>query len=236
MKILLLQSGPEVEAVLFGSLLIGLHKRYPKCQIIWVGNPAHFELVRFNRRINDFVDINSDLNFKTLTYLHGADLCINPCRDRRARSFVSKAVASSLLGFGKDGPLNRDAIFFERVVTGATKTNKTLLQMYYALAGLSWDGEGYGLSYYPKIKQTRLTGVFSRKHKQLDEGQERIRLPRRLLSKIDTVNKYRSVITDDHLILRIAIALRKNVTFYSSSLPYAVEFFGRGQVVPPPAV
>jgi len=56
---------------------------------------------------------------------------------------------------------------------------------------------------------------------------DKIRMPNGILNKLDTINRYAEIITDDIFSAHAAIALRKKCTFISN-LPYRMEFFGKG--------
>ncbi|KKK50352.1 hypothetical protein LCGC14_3125870, partial [marine sediment metagenome] len=107
-------------------------------------------------------------------------------------------------------------------------TKKTALQLYYDLVGLQWKGEGYGLSYYPKMKQTEQCGAFMTIYDH-PENCSRIKMPKGALGQLDTLNQYAEVITDDVFSAHASIALRKQCTLMAN-LPYQMEFFGRGSL------
>jgi hypothetical protein len=152
--------------------------------------------------------------------------------DSQSASVMSSIIGKRLLGFGKKGPLTEDAAFFKSVMTGELTTNKTLLHMYYNMADLQWRGEGYGLAYYPRTKQSKPLGVYMKKYGagfSMDQEFESIRLPKPLLKQMDKINEYEKIVTDDLFVLHASIALKKLVTFYAPRLPHhRLEFFGRG--------
>jgi hypothetical protein len=227
MKIVLIQSGPNHEILVLGSLLIGLHKKYPGCQIIWAGNPKLFELMKYNRRIKRCVDINQDLTFSDLSIFYNTDLCINPSSTKDSRKFASSVSSKRYLGFTKTGAVDRHAEFFGRIMNGSVTTHKTILDLYFALADLKWAGEGYGLSYYPRKRQEKGYGTYLSQNINIQNASP-IKLPKQLLPKFDAINQFREIHTDDLFVAHAGIALRKIVHFHAD-LPYELEFFNKSK-------
>ncbi len=209
------------------SLVIGLRKRYAGTNIIWAGEPQIADLIRYNKRIKRFIDINKEFTIKTLSIVFGAEICVNTSQCKAAAKFASNVAAKVTVGFDKEGATSREAEFFHKVTSGEISTNKTILQLYYDLVGLKWRGEGYGLSYYPKTKQREKCGAFLTQYQGELDNCTKIKMPTRILDRLDTVNRFAHVVTDDLLTAHSSIALRKNCTFFSN-LPYRLEFFGRG--------
>lgn len=230
MKIILVQSGPDYEVLILGSLLIGLQKKYQGAEIVWAGLPQFFELVRYNKRIKKCVDITQDLSFSSLNQLYGADVCINTSNAKKARQFTSSIPAKQRFGFMKDGPVDRHAEFFIKVMTNEISTRKNILDLYFSLAGLKWAGEGYGLSYYPRKKKEKATGIYLDMEVEVEDAVP-IQLPHKLLPRFDAINQYETIHTDDLFVAHSGIALRKYVHFYCKSLPYEIEFFKKGRQV-----
>lgn len=222
MKIIIVHSGPLYEALPLTSLLIGLKKAHPTANILWVGEPDSFELIKFNKRANKHLDIDKCYDLASLTDFYGADLCINPSFAMKARKFTTLASAKQTCGFTKAGPVNRDAEFFQNVMSGNSETNKTILELFYNLAGLKWKGEGYGLSYYPRLKQSKGLAVYLNDEDESIEG-ERIVMPNKLFAQFDVLNQYSDIITDDLFITHAALALRKNVS-YLKDVSYRFNF------------
>lgn len=227
-KIVIIQQGNEAEVFPLLSLAIGLRKAYRDSQIIWVGDLALSALVRYNKRIKRFIDIEHEFTIQTLQVVFGTEICVNTSTSSITKQFVSNVGAKHTIGFDKDGATSRQAEFFENVVLGKISTRKTVLQLYYDLVGLKWRGEGYGLSYYPKVKQTEQCGSFMTTYDKPDDC-SRIKMPKKVLDKIDAINRYADIITDDVFSAHAAIALRKKCTLIAN-LPYQMEFFGRGSL------
>ncbi|HDY89655.1 MAG TPA: hypothetical protein ENH82_16275 [bacterium] len=186
------------------------------------------DLVRYNKRIKRFIDIEQEFTMKTLQIVFGAEICVNTSTSSIAKQFTSNVGAKHTAGFNKKGATSRQAEFFGNVVLGKISTKKTALQLYYDLVGLQWRGEGYGLSYYPKVKQTEQCGSFMTVYDE-PEGCSRINMPKKVLDKLDTINRYAEIITDNVFSAHAAIALRKQCTLIAD-LSYEMEFFGRGSL------
>ncbi|KKM78723.1 hypothetical protein LCGC14_1357100 [marine sediment metagenome] len=218
MKIILIQSGPAYEILLLSSVLIGLKKRHPKAKILWVGEPEYFSLVKFNKRVSKCLNIHKSGDLVSLTNFYGSDICYNSSLNREAQKFAIITGASCHYGF-KDGPVNRNALLLKNVMSGQAVTRKTILDLYYSLANMKWKGEGYGLSYYPKTKQTKNVGAYCHS----EQSAEKFKLPKDLLNQFDTINQFSHIITDDLFVLHASLALRKKVTF-TETLPYNLNF------------
>lgn len=228
-KIVIVHDGFEADIFPLLSLIIGLQKLYPGSYVIWAGTSYCSELVRYNKRIKRILDIAEDFGLKTLEMVFGADICVNASFSSKSKQFASNVKAPKTYGFTRDGAVSHKAEFFENVISGKISTKKTLLQMYYDLADLRWRGEGYGLTYYPRVKQTEKCGLYL-----IDNDQEvvdctKIKMPRPILKRLDIVNKYAEIVTNDLFTAHASIALRKKCTLIMD-LPYQMEFFGRGHI------
>lgn len=230
MKVILVQSGPDHEVLILGSVLIGLHKRYQNTEVVWVGDPKYFELVKYNKRVKNCVDINQELSLSSLNKLYGADICINPSMTKRARNLMSSVHSKKQFGFDKNGPIDRSADFFKKIMSGEICTRKNILDIYFSLSGLKWSGEGYGLSYYPRKKKEKAIGRYLSADIEVEDSIP-IQLPQKLLSRFDVLNQFETIHTDDLFVAHSGIALRKYVHFYCKSLPYQIEFFKKGKQV-----
>ena len=226
-KIVIVQQG-ETEIFPLLSLVIGLGKAYSASQIIWAGDRSLSELVRYNKRIKRFIDVEQEFTMETLQIVFGAEICVNTSTSLITKQFASNVNATHTVGFNKKGATSRQAEFFGNVISGKISTKKTALQLYYDLVGLQWKGEGYGLSYYPKMKQTEQCGAFMTIYDH-PENCSRIKMPKGALGQLDTLNQYAEVITDDVFSAHASIALRKQCTLMAN-LPYQMEFFGRGSL------
>ncbi len=227
MKIVVIQSN-KAEVFPLLSLTIGLRKAYPDSQIIWAGDPSLSDLVRYNKRIRRFIDINQEFTLQTLQVVFGAEICVNTSTNPIAKQFASNINADKTAGFNRNGATSRQAEFFENVILGKLSTKQTMLQLYYDLVGLRWRGEGYGLSYYPKTKQTERCGSFMTTYND-PENCSKIKMPTSVLDQLDSINRHAEIITDNVFTAHASIALRKQCTLVAD-LPYQMEFFGKGSL------
>ena len=227
-KIVIIQYGNDDEVFPLLSLVIGLQKEYPDSNIIWAGDPSLSELIRYNKRINRFINIEQEFTMQTLQIVFGAEICVNTSSYSLAKQFASNVNSKNIIGFDKGGPTSRQSEFFKNVISGKISTNKTALQLYYDLVGLRWRGEGYGLSYYPKVRQTDQRGAFMTLYDEPDDC-SKIKMPKEALDKLDTLNRYAEIVTDDIFSAHASVALRKKCTLISN-VPYQMEFFGRGSL------
>lgn len=229
-KIVIIQSGSCCDSLITTSVLIGLSKKYPGFSIYWIGKTDSFALVKFNKRIKKRFDIEQDLTFETLTYVYNPNLCINFSIDKKSINIQSSLNAADNLGFSKNGPLTKQSEFFNNVINNKLKTNKTILDIYYNLCGLRWDGEGYGLSYFPKTKQAKEYGKYI-ESRNITCLYPEIKISKNILQTFDSINEYKDIHTDNEFIVHSSIALKKNITFYSNTINYQIEYFKKGQTV-----
>ena len=222
MKIVLIQSGPAHEVLLLSSVLIGLKKKYPKAKILWAGEPKYFPLIKFNKRVKKWLNINKGADLASLTSFYGSEICYNSSLDNTAQKFASMVNSKECHGFNGDGPINTQATFFRNVISGNISTRKTILDIYYSLADMKWQGEGYGLSYYPRQKQTKQTGICCQSSEPNFDG-EKFSIPSDFLSGFDIINQYATIVTDDLLVAHMALSLRKKVEF-TQQLSYTLNF------------
>ena len=219
MKIIVVHDGPDYEILLLTSILIGLKKKYNNSKILWVGDPRSFCLIKYNKRVKKCLNVTKVYDLAA-TDFYKSELCVNISSNTQAQRFASICEAQEFAGFDANGPVNRSAEFFQKIVNNNLKTNKTILDLCYSLIDVKWKGEGYGLGYYPRKKQSKECGVFLQETS--DEG-EIIELPDELLAKFDTLNQFAHIITDDLFVLHAGLALRKKVTF-QGDLPYKPNF------------
>lgn len=227
-KIVIIQYGDDAEVFPLLSLVIGLKKAHPSSQIIWAGDRFLSDLIRYNKRIKRFIDIKQEFTMSTLQIVFGAEICVNTSTSPTAKQFASNVGANHMIGFNKKGATSRQSEFFENVISGEISTKKTALQLYYDLAGLQWKGEGYGLSYYPKVRQTEQCGAFMTTYEGPDNCSQ-IKMPNGILDKLDVINRYEKIVTDDVFSAHASIALRKQCTLIAN-LPYQMEFFDKGSL------
>jgi len=225
-KIVIVQYGQE-EVFPLLSMIIGLHKAFPKSCIIWAGDSFFSDFIHYNKRIEYIIDISQEFSLKTLEVVFGADICVNASRTTVAKQFASSIDAKQTYGFSRNVPISRKAEFLQNVLSGKLSTKKTLLQIYYDLADLRWRGEGYGLSYYPKIKQIAKCGLFLKNYDTEQSDCTKINMPENPLKCLDIINKFQEIVTDDLFTAHASIALRKKCTLLGN-WTFQMEFFGKG--------
>ncbi len=227
-KIVIIQCDQE-EIFPLLSMIIGLKKANPKSYIIWAGDPYSFDLVRYNKRIKQILDVTQEFSLKTLEIIFGADICVNASKTTISKQFASKVKAKETFGFTQDGATSKQAEFLQNVLLEKISTKKTLLQMYYDLVGLRWNGEGYGLSYYPKTKQIAKCGVFLQNNNIDIKNCTKINMPNHPLKCLDIINKFKEIVTDDLFTAHASVALRKKCTLFGN-WTFHMEFFGKGSL------
>jgi len=133
------------------------------------------------------------------------------------------------------------------ILYGGRKTTMNQFQVYYKLIGLNWRGEGYGIKYYPKSRQKKKSAGISIDHLKLRHyvsdnislkglKVSMLKYRKNVFKRMDDLNRYQHIVTDDLLTMNLAVYLRKNV-HYLETIPLNTkpEFFGNGRVYGVPA-
>lgn len=136
---------------------------------------------------------------------------------------------------------------YSHILYGQEKSNMKLFQIYFRLAGLSWKGEGYDLTYYPKTKSKKdRAGLaiahgglrrYVRNKLELDSMKVWI-VPykRNIFRHMDELNRCGTIMTDDLSTMSLSIFLRKQIHFMQTlPLNFKLEFFGTGEIYNVPA-
>lgn len=217
------------------SLIRGLAKTYKDCSVTFFVQPECLPILSFSKKVS--------VSVEEFGYENNFDLAINLTPDIHCSTF-SSALSSNVIGFveehGSVGFSSKEVEDYYGVVYGNRKTEKHFLQILFKFCGMTWRGEGYDLSYYPKnrtkknsiglsISNEGLRG-FVNNNLQIS-GSSVSTVPNRksLLKKMDEINRYMYIITDDLFVLHASIALRKEVEFLDTTgLPYKIEFFSKG--------
>jgi hypothetical protein len=105
-----------------------------------------------------------------------------------------------------------------------------------------WRGEGYGINYYPKTKsKNNRVGIFVDHTKLKHFVNDNLKASKLKVScvpyrkniykKMDEINRFSDIVTDDMLTTHLAVYLRKRV-HYLETIPSNVnfEFFGNGRI------
>jgi len=132
--------------------------------------------------------------------------------------------------------------FVESLIGDKIFPDMNIHQLYFILSGLTWQGEGYELGYYPKTKTHKnrvgvcVANANVRNYvlDNLDLEDKRIwYIPykKNIFRKMDEINRCKKIITDDLIIFHLAIALRKYV-YYLNTFPLntELEFFNMGEI------
>ena len=219
-RIILVQYGPPETVLLLTSALIGLKKIYNHSKVLWVGEPQYFSIIKFDKRIHKKLNIHKGSDLASLTYFYGSDICYNPSMHKTACTFASITGSKYIFGFNKNGPTSKSAEFFQKVMSGNLRTCKTILELYYGLANIRWNGEGYGLTYYPSTKQNKDVGVCMKKP---TETNEQFCTTNDYPELLNLINQYKKIITDNLLVAHMSLSLRKKVEFHGF-LTYKLNF------------
>jgi hypothetical protein len=234
MKVVIAHNGPLSELIVASSVNIGV-KKYPvQTQIIWIVPEEHKYIFRYNKNVKA---IFSYKEFKENNNKY--DLLINLW----PKEVETKAMIKNFTGF-------EYCPFFDQYRQSVMGTYESIemsnFQLYYFLAGMTWRGEGYDLSYYPRSKSKKNRIGMSAANANLrnyvidnlDLGNKKIwYIPykKNIFKKMEEINKCKKIITDDLLTMHLSLALRKYV-YYLETYPhtYKIEMFGKGQVYPVP--
>jgi hypothetical protein len=217
------------------SLIKGLQKKFPDASITFFIEPESLPVLLFNKKVQTMIELFSEQQF---------DLVINMTPTAESSVFSSSICSGNLVGFmEKPGGVSCTTVGAEeyyKVLFENNKTERHLLQVLYRLCDMTWKGEGYDLSYYPKNRAKKNSigvgissgGLREFVRNNLGRTMDNVYLipdRKNLFKKMDEINRHMYVVTDDLFTLHSSIALRKDVEFLDTAgLPYRMEFFGRG--------
>ena len=236
MDILLVHLGTPCECFVASSIIKGIIKEYGKNITIHliVNNKFSEQIYRYNKYIKKTYVIDKVPN----EIIHkDFDLFINLHPDFTFEKFFEiKSKLKFGFGFSQEGEKLQEILY------GDKKSNKNIFQIYYNLANMKWSGESYNFEYYPKSKTNkRMTGIgvanINLKNYIIDRLQlnlsetKTIPFKQNIFKKMDEINRFLNIVTDDFFTMNVSIHLRKNV-FFLETLPYnfQLEFFGSGKV------
>jgi hypothetical protein len=233
MKILILHLGTLSETLVATSLIKGILKKIENPIITWVTLLESINYVlSYNKNIHKVISYG-ELQKTNETF----DVVINLRPDFPIESCPNIKIKDGL-GFGFDS----NAQSFEGYFFDKKNEQINLFQMYYKLAGLIWDGEGYDLQYFPqsKTKKNRIgiavahANVRNYVIDKLElESNKLWYIPykKNIFKRMDEINKCKKIITDDIITLYLALSLRKYVYFLKTlSNNLKIELFGNGQI------
>lgn len=213
-------------------------------KLIKLGNSVYCVTNDFNERLFEF---SGGRNISTNTAMNRRfDVAINLSPAFMCADIIDKVKATKKLGYGVKA---EEIIFYNEgaknhydIVHLNRQTNSSLFQIIFGIADISWEGEGYGLQYFPRNRSNRgLTGL-AIKNAQLNKlildnlelkKSHLINIPikKNVFKQFDEVNRCKQVVTDDLTSFHVALALRKNVEYIIVKNPhYRIETFGCGNI------
>lgn len=139
---------------------------------------------------------------------------------------------------------NKNNDIYEDILIGGKENNKiNLFQIYYNIMGWTWKGEGYHLSYYPRtrtkknnvgisVSNSNLRNFILDKLKLNTNKIYYVPYKKNLFKRMDEINKCDKIITDDIMVLNLALFLRKYVYFLNTfPINYNIELFSNGEII-----
>jgi len=236
-NIAILNYGEPWQVLVSTSLVQGLRKKYPNSDIYFFCSQDSYPILQYNSKIHVISGYTQNIS-------NSFDLAINMTPSIESSSFMSELDAKTKLGFyefnGNVVSANKDAEEYLDIMSNRKITEKNILQVFYKLCGLTWRGEGYDLTYFPKNRTNKnKTGIaishddlrhFVKNNLKLQMSEiYSVPIRKNIFKKIDEINRCMYIITDDLFILHSAIALRKNVEFLDTQgITTRIEFFGKG--------
>lgn len=236
MEILVTHTGTPCECFIATSVLKGLRKKYNDSSLYCIAqNEESKKIFKYNKNVKNSYTVKELTNeflkkrFDLLVNLHpdtfqGFEEIQNNCSEKKGFSF------------------SPDAAIHKEYLYGDLETNRSIFQIYYSLAGLSWKGEGYDFCYYPKSRcKKNLSGISINNANLKDYIVGKLRLdmskvwhvPKRkdIFKSLDEINRCFNVVTDDFFTLNLALYLRKGV-YFLECVPFntKIELFGSGKV------
>lgn len=236
--------GSPWETVFLTPLIEGVQRQIKGAKIHWITDEGSLPLLKFNNKLASISASLYSLTDISILSNEKFDLIINFVNDIKVAEFLANLPCCSLYGYRyfKESvqPSDRYANTFFDVFSNKQISNKTLLKLMFKMAGLTWRGECYDISYYPKNKVKKgKVGIaieredlrhYVKSNLNLDKGEMwHIPLRKNLLKRIDEINRCKTIITDDLFTVYSGLALRKNIQFLdTNNLKYNIEFFNRG--------
>lgn len=178
--------------------------------------------------------------------LKSYDTAINLSPLVTCTEMIDKADAETKLGYGKTGVslsfYNKGAELHYRHRYVGIPTRSSLLQLAFGLAGMTWQGEGYYVGYFPRNRTKKSAiGVAVRDHLLRDYVKDNIKVEKstllavpfkqNVLKQLDEINRCKNIVTDDAGILHLSLAMRKNVEYIvRKKPPYHIEMFNSGNI------
>ena len=234
MKILVANLDNLTNCFIASSVNNGLIKKYKNPEITWIVKTEEIaKIFKYNSKVKK-VYICSD--FLTSSR-HSFDLFIN--LDTFFTINIKNIVdIKNAVGFN----FNDKTEEWKEMLYENEPNPMNQFQFYYKLAGLSWRGEGYDILYYPRTKfKNNSLGIAIANTNLKNYVTDNLFVPilkqyclphkKNILRKIDEINRCSKIVTDDYLVLNIALHLRKYV-YFLQTIPrnFKIEFFGSGEI------
>lgn len=238
MKICVIHLGDICDCFIASSINKGFLRKYRDAEITWVvqgdDQRSLFDFTKGVKSIGtpDFLNgsfVQYDLLVNLAPAIHPSDPVLN--------------CAKKVIGFNFD---ENSAEYYE-ILHANRKTAMNAFQIYFRLAGMTWRGEGYGISYYPKSRSKENTAAIAIDHAKLRHyvndhiavdtlKMALVPYKKNIFRRMDEINRASYVITDDQLTMHLGIFLRKYVHFLETiPMNTQPEFFGKGKIYKVPA-
>lgn len=230
-NILLINLGTPFECFISTALINGLYKKYdnPSITVLVSDNKNCIDIYRFNKKINRVITFSK----VDIILSEKFDVLINLSSD-----FNTNINSKEKFGFNFT---NCDNI--EKILKGNKRTNKNLFQIYFNIADVSWRGEGINLSYFPKTKVNKnRTGIFISDLNVKKILKENLLLEKtkpyivkykdNIFKRIDEINKFNYIITDDLFCAYICVLLKRTFFFLKDrEYNFSIETFSIGDII-----
>ncbi len=241
MKILVAHLGTLLEVFVASSINKGLCKKYYNPEITWVlGNETTKSLLKYHSKLKEAITCEELI----ARGYRGYDKFINLHPLFKPTNQISeefKSIFSDTFGYYQH---SEEYILYDSILYAGKETNMSMFQVYFRLAGMVWRGEGYDIKYFPKTKSKKKRAGIAIVHANLRNFiTENIDLKsmktwivpykKNVFKHMDEINRCHNIVTDDLLVLNLALYLRKKVNFLETiHNNMKTELFGMGKIYP----
>jgi len=233
MEIAIIHLGHMSQLIPATSVINGIKKHDVKVNITWVVDNKDFCYInKYNK------DVSRTISFEEFVEdPEDYDLLINlyPYLPEKAHFNFT---ARNATGFYFHSDFDK----FDKVFMGDDIFDMNVFQLYFILCGMTWNGEGYDIRYYPKTKtKSNKIGVSVANANirnyildNLDIDKKKIwYIPykKNIFKRMDEINRCKKIITDDLITFHLAMSMRKYV-YYLETFPLTVklELFNSGEI------
>lgn len=152
-RILIIKLAAMGDVLRTTPLLSALKTKFPESHITWVVDPASYDLLKGNKRIDRLFEFDADTRMQLA--VEEFDLLLSLDKDTRAAAWAMQMKAAEKKGFGLSGygnifPLNPECQYaFELGIDDELKfrqNQKTYQQIIFEAVGLEYKGEPYELN------------------------------------------------------------------------------------------